>query len=313
MHHAPASSGATGGQQTGISALQRPGEAGLSPHSPPQPGGATPPLPAEDSPAAGCCQLVPTVRLRLLGSFELTVASQPIRIAEHAQRLLALLAIRRDPVSRSSAANTLWPESSESRAKARLRSILWRLTECRDCHVLELDSSTLALSAEVEVDFHEATRWAEWLVDRSRSLDENELRAAATANLTADLLPHLCDEYWLTADQERFRQLRLHALEALCDRLTDVHLYSAALNAGLASVCADPLRESARRAVIRTFLHEGNRSDAVRQFASYRRLLRKELGIDPSPKLTRFISAAFTPGGMTALPAGNQAGLNLFH
>ena len=55
-----------------------------------------------------------------------------------------------------------------------------------------------------------------------------------------------------------------------------------AVEAGLAAVAAEPLRESAHRALIAAHLAEGNRSEAMRQFEFYRMLLGKELGLEPS-------------------------------
>jgi DNA-binding SARP family transcriptional activator len=98
------------------------------------------------------------------------------------------------------------------------------------------------------------------------------------------LLPACYDE-WVLTERERFRQLRLHALEALCDRLTARGRYGEAIDAGLAAVCAEPLRESGHRAVIKAHLAEGNNAEARRQYETYRKVLRDELGVEPSPGL----------------------------
>jgi hypothetical protein len=45
----------------------------------------------------------------------------------------------------------------------------------------------------------------------------------------------------LIGTRERFRQIRLHALEALCDRYRDDGRLDAALDAGITAVAADPL------------------------------------------------------------------------
>jgi DNA-binding SARP family transcriptional activator len=229
-----------------------------------------------------------------------------VKVSVHAERLLALLAIRPGTHRRSWAAGVLWPELPQSQAKAKLRSVIWRLPETHRPHVLRLTDGTIALADDVPVDLHESIQAAEWLVDSSLRLDAEQLHGMPLDGLTQDLLPHLCDEQWLMTDQERFRQLRLHALEALCYRLAEIRAYSAALNAGLEAVCADPLRESARRAVIQVFLLEGNRSDAVRQLESYRKVLRKELGIAPSPELTRLLGGAL----VTSASPGGRPGVN---
>ena len=60
-----------------------------------------------------------------------------------------------------------------------------------------------------------------------------------------------CYDDWVLVQRDRFRQLRLHALEALCERLTASGRYGEAIDAGLAAVCAEPLRESSHRVLIR--------------------------------------------------------------
>jgi DNA-binding SARP family transcriptional activator len=237
-----------------------------------------------------CCAEVRHCRLLLLDRLELVIGSRRLDVPVHADRLLALLAISGRPVSRDVAARTLWPEMPESRASAKLRSVLWRTADCRD-HVIELAKGMLTLAKGVWVDFYESTYAAERLVDPSTVMERTELTAAMHVNLSSDLLPQLTEEDWLTPDQERFRQLRLHALEALCERLTAVGWHGAAVDAGLRAVCADPLRESAHYSLIRAYLAEGNRSSALQQFASCRKTLAAELRLEPSPELRRLVMA----------------------
>ncbi|HSL67563.1 MAG TPA: bacterial transcriptional activator domain-containing protein, partial [Actinomycetota bacterium] len=78
------------------------------------------------------------------------------------------------------------------------------------------------------------------------------------------------------------RQLRLHALERLCEQLAAAGRFGVAVEAGLQAIAGDPLRESAHRALIKAHLAEGNVADATRQFRIYRRLARDELGVEPS-------------------------------
>jgi len=86
------------------------------------------------------------------------------------------------------------------------------------------------------------------LIDHSKDSDENDLGDHARAELSSELLP-ACYDDWVLAERERFRQLRLHALEALCERLTASRRYGEAIDAGLAAVCAESLRESSQLGV----------------------------------------------------------------
>ncbi len=99
----------------------------------------------------------------------------------------------------------------------------------------------------------------------------------AIAALSSDLLPDWYDD-WVIFEAEEWRQLRLHALEALATSLAEAHRYGDAAEAALAAIHADSLRESVRAVLIRIHLAEGNQSEALREFERYRGELLTELG-----------------------------------
>ena len=86
-------------------------------------------------------------------------------------------------------------------------------------------------------------------------------------------------------EREQFRQLRLRALDAFCRRLTVAGRTGDALDAGLAALAGDALRESAHRALVCVHLAEGNVGEAIRQYRLCRRLLREQLGVAPSEQM----------------------------
>ena len=86
-------------------------------------------------------------------------------------------------------------------------------------------------------------------------------------------------EDWVAFERERFRQLRAHALESLCDRLTAAGRFGEAIEAGLAAARIEPLRESAQRAIIRVAPRRGERGEALDQYRRFCKLLRNELGL----------------------------------
>jgi len=90
-------------------------------------------------------------------------------------------------------------------------------------------------------------------------------------------------------ERDRYHQLRLYALEAMCKRLTSSGRYGEAVDAGLAAVRAEPLRESAHEVLIRAHLAVGNRCEAASQYARIRHLLKSELGLEPSKALRQLL------------------------
>ena len=67
-----------------------------------------------------------------------------------------------------------------------------------------------------------------------------------------------------------------------CDQLTAEQRYGDAVRVGLAVVAAEPLRESAHRAVVGAHIAEGNFAEALRHYETYKRILAAELGLEPS-------------------------------
>ena len=223
----------------------------------------------------------------MLDAFELTIDGGPVEIAHPARRLLALLAVKQHPLLRAYAGGVLWLNFSDDRAAANLRSALWRV-RALEVPIVDTRNGTLQLLPWVEVDLHAAMSAAHrWLARLETDVD----REAGAAALEGELLPDWYDD-WMTDDRESFRQLRLHALEVMAERLALADRCGDAILAALAAVAADPLRESAHRAVIKVHLAEGNVAEAIRQLHRCERLMLDEVGVPPSSRLADLIQHA---------------------
>jgi DNA-binding SARP family transcriptional activator len=229
------------------------------------------------------------VEISLLPTFRARVGDDILAIPYRAQRVLAFLAISGGRARRAVVAGRLWPDGSEERASASLRTALWSMP--RRPPIVLIDGPSLVLAPAVAVDYEAAGAHIEAILD---GRPEVAPRSAVDALLDADLLADWSEE-WLVVEQERYRQLRLHALEAQCERLARAGLTVRAIQAGMAAVAAEPLRESAHRALIRAYAVEGNRSEVVRQSRMYERLLREELDLEPSPEFQALLSSLLRP------------------
>ena len=215
----------------------------------------------------------PRVQLRLLGRFELSCQGRTLRVSPAGERLLAYLGIRTEPAARPVVAAALWPDCPDRRAAANLRSTLWRLHERQPATPVRHRDGVVVLAPEVSVDLNEI----------SAQLEQPLAGQTSITTLRQDVLPDWPEE-WLIPTREWFRQIRLRALEALSDYHRTAGRLDAALAAGLAAVGCDPLRESAHRRLAQVHIAEGNFAEALRQYQTYRRLARTELGLPPSPQ-----------------------------
>ncbi len=228
----------------------------------------------------------PSVSVSLLGGFELTSDGRVVPVPGSVERVVAFLALHERALQRPFVAGALWPDVPEDRAGASLRSALWRLRRSSE-GIVRTPCDHLGLAGGVTVDLHVATLIAHRILTASPGVDPPEGEGVI---LTGDLLPDWSED-WVLLERERFRQLRLHALERLCDQLAAAGRYGEATEAGLAAVAGEPLRESAHRALIRAYLAEGNRAEAIRQYDRFRTLLHEELGVGPSPFLEELVHA----------------------
>lgn len=237
--------------------------------------------------------------MSLLGEFALRAEPQPAQgdgsavdlgINRAGQRLLALLALYDRPVSRSWVAGVLWSDSDDRHASWSLRSTLHRLPRPHGRSPVQTTPDRLALAADVRVDLHQLAR-------RSTAFRPAESSAEHPGDtetldhirsLERDLLPDWYED-WVIIERERYHQLRLHALESLSRWLTATGRYGLAVHAALGAVQAEPLRESAHRAVIEAHLAEGNYANALRQYGACRRQLLDELAIAPSGSLQALV------------------------
>jgi DNA-binding SARP family transcriptional activator len=219
------------------------------------------------------------LRLQLLDSFALLHCEEMVALPPSVQRLVVFVTVHDRLLQRSYVAGALWPETSEQSAAANLRSALWRLNHL-SLPVIEAEGLTLRLASGVGVDLRERVLEGQRLLEAEKpdvvGVDDSMFRV--------DLLPDWYDD-WLVIERERFHQLRLRVLECVCERLAARGEFARALDAGLAAVAGEPLRESAHRALVKAHLAEGNHAEAVRQYRLYRQLLEEQLGLTPSLKM----------------------------
>ncbi|WP_441250907.1 AfsR/SARP family transcriptional regulator [Kitasatospora sp. McL0602] len=221
----------------------------------------------------GCAQ--PLVELDLLGGFALRFDGREIQPTVGARRLLALLAVEPNGLTRSRAAAVLWPQLDPARAGAALRTALHRLPGER-ANLVDSTPERLRLAPHVAVDLVERRSVAAHVLNLAIPMGTEELGRAVGCDLGADLLADW-EEDWLSHHQVRWRQLRLHALEALSSRLSEAGWAGAAVDAALVAIHSDNLRESAHETLVAAYLAAGNQIAAHAYRVSYRELLQREL------------------------------------
>lgn len=215
------------------------------------------------------------VRLHMIGGFDLVVDGAPVLSLQPAmQRLLAFVALTPRGVEREFAALQLWPDTTEERARANLRSTLWRIRRL-PVEVIATTTTRLRLAADVWVDARDG-------------MDQLAGGPETFQSLLTDLLPDWYDD-WLDIERERLRQLSLRTLEERAREALLAGDASTAIQVALSAAAIDPMRESAHRLVIEAHLAEGNQRDAMRTLEGYRQRIAIDAALSPSADLEALV------------------------
>ncbi len=203
--------------------------------------------------------------------------------SEKALALLGYLALQRRPVARRYLAGLLWGEKSESRALSNLRRVLHNLS-----HLLPGCLMVTRHSAEFRVSNHCQTD-----VEQFESLmaDGNPANLAEAIRLyRADLMEGLsfpnCPEFeiWLIGEREFWRQRVIQSLQALIEYHRQRGNNEQGILFASRLLAIAPWREEGHRQLMRFLARSGRRAAALAQYETCRRILRKDLGVPPSPE-----------------------------
>lgn len=225
-------------------------------------------------------------RLELLDGPRIVIDGEEAPIPEDSLRLLAYLALQARSVPRKQVAGSLWPQATDQRAGGNLRSALWRL-RVAGIDFVNAERDSLSLQRDVVVDVHVLKGWTERLIQRRAH--DTDLAVPAVSSRVMTLLAGWYED-WIILERERLRCMVLHALEIVSELLSATGRHAEAIDAALTAICAEPLRESAQRALISAHAAEGNLIEANRALELYADLLRRELAVEPSSDLIALAS-----------------------
>ena len=229
------------------------------------------------------------IDIGVLGGFSVSVDGRLVTgLPVGSQRLLVFLALNDRTVSRAAVAAAMWPDVTAEHAGVSLRSALARL-DGLGSEAIVAESAALSLTDIVHVDYVEARALAHRLLDSDTPIFDGDLASAAIATLSRELLPDWFDG-WIIAESEEWRHLRASAGEALAYRLLSAGRFAEAGTAARAAIRVDPLRETPYSTLVRIHLADGNQSDALQVFETYRGVLRDALDLEPTEQLTGLVS-----------------------
>lgn len=216
--------------------------------------------------------------------------------SERLQALLTFIVLHRDALQlRQRVAVHLWPDATDTDAKANLRRRLHELKQ---------------LIPGIDRWLRVEPKTIQWIQDENCWLDVAEFEIAIAASLPpphsptppssptqaleqaaklyqGDLLPSCYDD-WIVSYREQLRQQAIAGLDRLVTLLTTQGNAPTAIRYAQQLQRIDPLYEPTYCHLMRLHVQQGDRASALRVYHQCMMMLRKELGVNPSP-MTRQI------------------------
>jgi predicted ATPase/DNA-binding SARP family transcriptional activator len=260
--------------------------------------------------------------IALLGGFQITLAGYSVDIASwrlaKARSLVKLLALAPGYcLSRDQILDLLWPDLGAEAAANNFYQALHAARQalarqgqtCPPAALLPLQRQVLTLhtagSLWVDVGAFEA---AAMTAHRTRDLADY---AAALALYTGELLPEDRYEDWAAGRREALHETFLALLVGAARQQEARGDYPAAAALLVRFLAAEPAREEAHVGLMRLYALQGQRAQALRQYAHLRTLLRQELDVEPdtaSQQLYHEILARQFPVGVAPATPPPPAG-----
>ncbi len=233
---------------------------------------------------------LPTVDVRCLGLFEVTVDGRPVLDveweSEKAKELLLLLLTARDSVLRDEAVARLWPEMGGQQASSVFHSSLYRLRRALYRAAVIHGGGRYSLNARGTFRF-DVQRFQDLVAgsrtgNRENAKDLREAMAIYRGPLTNELESEWIDE--LRGDLDR---LYVGAAGRLIDHLLANQEFSEAMSVSQALLDRDPYDEGACRTLLQSALHSGDARAGLQAYQRFADLLAVELDERPNDDLTR--------------------------
>lgn len=224
--------------------------------------------------------------LELLGDFRLRSESGSLVAisAKKSQAMLAFLGVKPSQlVSRDKMASLLWSSTAPEQARQSLRQTLSTLRKelgqvsphkilVEEGDFLSLDASLIHVDV-VEFEALISTGTAEALDPATRLYGGDFLDGFQIDEERFD--------QWVIAERDRLHRLALRAHGQLIEQLSRNDALDEAIAVAQRSLRIDPLQESMHRALMKLYIRSGDLLNALQQFDTCARLLRRELDVEP--------------------------------
>jgi DNA-binding SARP family transcriptional activator/DNA-binding NarL/FixJ family response regulator len=263
--------------------------------------------------STGGASTSPGIQIGLLGPFQLAVCGQAVALGPRAKSLLAMLALRAGaPVTCDRLIDGLWGDDPPPSARNTLQTHVTHLRQALEPHrrrraeperLLTVGDAYLLAVEPDAVDvrrFEALVRAGAQASTAPQRLDRAE---QALASWRGDPLADVSAAGIVDFERTRLHELRRQARHLHADALSELGRHAEAV-VGAEDLLRDhPYDECAWALLMRALYRAGRPAQALDAYQRARRLLRDELGLDPSPELRALEARVLAHDDQLTVPA----------
>jgi predicted ATPase/DNA-binding SARP family transcriptional activator len=248
-------------------------------------------------------------RVNLLGGLRIQRGEQVITRfkTQKVASLFAYLAFHlRQEHSREILMEMLWPESDTPTLRNSLSVALSSLRNQMEPPgvsqgtVIRADRFSVGLNpATVTTDVAEFELAITAAAKAGSSLERVQFLTEAVELYQGPLLPGFYEE-WIALEQDRLTGLFFDSVAPLVNHLEEVGDTRSALTYARRAILIDPLREESQEILIRLLYADNQSGAALRQYRDYQRLLKEEMGEEPTSTLRSLVGQIESRSGVAA-------------
>jgi len=230
---------------------------------------------------------MPALRLDLLGDLQIRSASGSLVAvgAKKSQALMAYVGVKTaQRISREKLATILWSSTGPDQARQSLRQTL---------STLRKELSSVSPDEKILVEEGDLLGLDETLVECDVANFES-LVAAGTEDALAEAIPIYRGDFmegfvineerfdqWVLAERDRLHRIALKAHAQLADLQARRGALDEAIATAQSSLRVDTLQEPMHRTLMRLYMQSGDVVNALQQYETCARILKRELRIEP--------------------------------
>lgn len=242
------------------------------------------------------------LEIQLLGAWSVRAGARQLQLpTKKSQALFAYVALRDGrPQERDALRGLLWPDSPKAQSQASLRQALAMIRKALPAglrSVMQVTERAVALTpALITVDVV--------LVERcltERTLASLERAAGLFAGPLLEGFATGEDPFddWLQAEREQLNRRMLDGLEHLAALQVGARGPEEAMQTALSALRLEPLEERIHRLVMRLYLLQGRRAEAIQHYERCAALLARELEVEPDEQ-TKSLHRELLRGSVTS-------------